>query len=568
MKLNVATIRGLSPNFRVVLEETATLKMQSLFRYNGTQSYFPVPYGSSANRPITNEVGNLRFNTEKSILEFSIGNGEWSNSGIPLEINQNGLQFAFLANDYQTAGTLWYDVGPNNTNDLDVGTASAPAYVAETNSLPGYFNFDGSDVIQGDSTHYNRINTSAGTVCAWVRFDTIGTNRVVVSYGGNNTNKGFLLQNENNDQRKIGFVTFGNATGRSQAYIGVDASTPFVNQWMFLVGAYNLTNTKVYTNSILRKNEENSGGSEALQTQSNFWIGNEPGRNYQLDGGVGAVLYYNRELSHQEIVNLYNNTGQYLGYLEEGQGASEPITDLVGPALPVLNGLQLYLDINEASSYSGSGTTWNDISGNSRNFSWNSNPGTGTDGAIKYFTTSGNLCVGPDSNTFGITNDTGFTIIHISNQQSNNSSHSFKFFGGPDPTNTNSSSRGIAPHATWSNGRIYFDIGGCCDSSQRLEQDPPATHNGSWRLNGFRLDKSAPRRDIFINNSSIANRTEAPANLNLTNRPVHLGGSEEYGNTSSAWDAWLSVFIVYNRPLSDSEMTQLYNYFNPTYSFS
>ena len=234
-------------------------------------------------------------------------------------------------------------------------------------------------------------------------------------------------------------------------------------------------------------------------------------------------------------------------------------------ALPVTRGLQLYLDANIAQSYSGSGTTWNDLSGNGRNFTWSSSPTFATDSGRKYFTTSGNLAVGPNSNTFGITNSTGFTILQINNQRSYTSSHSFKFYGGTSVNDAGSASRGIAPHATWSNGTIYLDTGGCCNANQRVQAAPPDTYNNQWRMITFR--GSSSRRDIFAEKFSFVNNTNSMAALNLTSRPVHLGGSQEYGNTSSAWNAWLSVFIVYNEVLTNSEIIQLYDHFDEVFNF-
>jgi len=64
-----------------------------------------------------------------------------------------------------------------------------------------------------------------------------------------------------------------------------------------------------------------------------------------------------------------------------------------GSAASILtNGLQLYLDAGNASSYSGSGTTWNDLSGNSRN-------GTLTNGPT-YSSADGGSIVFDGSNDF------------------------------------------------------------------------------------------------------------------------------------------------------------------------
>jgi len=47
--------------------------------------------------------------------------------------------------------------------------------------------------------------------------------------------------------------------------------------------------------------------------------------------------------------------------------------------------------------------------------------------------------------------------------------------------------------------------------------------------------------------------------IDLDSRSVNLGSSDELGGNSSAWNARLGGFIVYNRGLSDSEITYNYN---------
>ena len=307
--------------------------------------------------------------------------------------------------------------------------------------------------------------------------------------------------------------------------------------------------------------------SDHLNVNGTFNLGS----NAQLKIPVGTTA---QRPSTPAAGMIRINSDKYEGYytlevyngsiwvdIQKQEGTPAP-QQAAGPTPAISSGLQLWLDVNEVTSYSGTGSIWVDLSPNGKNFVWQNPVSYGTDTSAnnaKYIVTLGNLAVGPNSNTFGIDNDTGFTIVQWQNQRSNNSSHAFKFFGGTDPTNSNSSSRGIAPHSTWSNGRIYFDIGGCCNANQRLDVASPSGFNNNWKMVTFRNNDAGSRRDIFVDNASIANKTDASADLNLTNRPVHIGGSQEYGGNSSTWDAWLSEFYVYNRPLSDAEITEIWN---------
>lgn len=231
------------------------------------------------------------------------------------------------------------------------------------------------------------------------------------------------------------------------------------------------------------------------------------------------------------------------------------VTIAATPSLPTAN-LALRLDATESSSYSGSGTTWTDISGNGRNFTWQSAPSYTSAGNSSYFSTLNNLAVGPASNSFGIDNTSGYTIVLVSMQNSLANSGAFKFYG------TVGYSRGIFSHCTWSNDRVYFDQGGCCAADTRTEE---ASYGSQvWVCWTFRRITAGSTRTIFRNGIPIANNTAAAANIDLNTTASNLGGaSDEYGGNASTWDARLGAFLVYNTGLTDSQVMTVYQALKP-----
>jgi hypothetical protein len=215
----------------------------------------------------------------------------------------------------------------------------------------------------------------------------------------------------------------------------------------------------------------------------------------------------------------------------------------------VTDGLVLALDIADKNSYPGSGTTWYDVSGNNRHFTWFSTPTTGVDGSVNYFTTLGNRCTGPASNTFGINNTTGYTIFLVSKQNSLVATSAFKFYS------SNSGGRGIFSHCTWSDDTIYFDQGGCCGADTRTN----VASGGSQTWNIWTFRSNVAVRNIFKNGNILTTNSTTAANINLSSTAVDLGSSDEYGGNSSTWNARLASFVVYNRALSDSEVKQNVN---------
>jgi hypothetical protein len=219
-----------------------------------------------------------------------------------------------------------------------------------------------------------------------------------------------------------------------------------------------------------------------------------------------------------------------------------------GPAT-VKNGLVLHLDAGVSRSYSGSGVLWKDLSGSGRNFNWISTPSY-TSGSIPYFSTLGNRCIGPASNSLGITNTSGYTIFLIAMQNTLVSTSAFQFY---NTTN----GRGIFTHCTWSDDNVYFDQGGCCGSDTRTNVASGGSQ--TWNIWTFRRLTNSSTRSISKNGTTLTTNTATAADINLGSTAVDLGSSIDYGGNSSTWNARLGGFLVYNRGLTDAEITNNFN---------
>ena len=75
MELRVANLLGNSPNFRVTIDDT--LIVRGLLSIN-SQSYMPVPSGTTEQRPKKSPEGSLYFNTSDNKMQF-YGTDEWRN---------------------------------------------------------------------------------------------------------------------------------------------------------------------------------------------------------------------------------------------------------------------------------------------------------------------------------------------------------------------------------------------------------------------------------------------------------------------------------------------------------
>jgi hypothetical protein len=208
----------------------------------------------------------------------------------------------------------------------------------------------------------------------------------------------------------------------------------------------------------------------------------------------------------------------------------------------VTNGLQLCLDARNTRSYPGSGTSWYDLSGNGRTFTWNTTPSWDSSG---FFSTSGKVATGPASNAININNATGYTIFTVFQTNTATTNALFKVYG------SGGANRAIFCHPSWTVGTIYFDQGGCCADSQRLTTSLPAY--GTWTF--MALTSSVTSRKIYINGGLAASTSTLAADINVTSTAMQINPSDEGYN----WDGKLAYFSIYNREISVTEYLQNYS---------
>ena len=214
------------------------------------------------------------------------------------------------------------------------------------------------------------------------------------------------------------------------------------------------------------------------------------------------------------------------------------------------NGLVFNLDANDSSSYSGSGNTWNDISGNNNHFNIN----TATYNNAGYFIFDGNDgMTGPPSNSFGLSQtDHTIEIVLMNTTTTNQSIINFR---------GNGNVYGINSHMPWGNSRIYYDVGGCCGGSQRI-QGYRNILNQKVHVILRSKPSGSDRRQVFLNGSSIlGSGGNSTSNIGFTSTPVNIGWISGEGHY---FIGRLYSVRVYNRALTDQEIAANYNhYLNP-----
>jgi hypothetical protein len=207
----------------------------------------------------------------------------------------------------------------------------------------------------------------------------------------------------------------------------------------------------------------------------------------------------------------------------------------------VTNGLTLYLDAGNPKSYSGSGTAWNDLSGQRKNYTWSGTPSFTSDGALSYFTTFGLQASGPASNSFGVTNATGYCVMVACLNLGINASVAFNWDGA--------GGRGIYSHLPYNDDIVYWDQGGCCAADTRTSvASGGATTWNIWSFNR----QSSTNRSIYKNGTILTTNTTIAADPALNSNAAII-------NVSGGWSVRLSFMMLYNRGLTDLEVQQNFN---------
>ena len=205
------------------------------------------------------------------------------------------------------------------------------------------------------------------------------------------------------------------------------------------------------------------------------------------------------------------------------------------------SGLIAYVDAGVSASYSGTGTTWTDISGTGNNFTLaGTTPWTGA-GVQSYFTFSSGYAT--SSAILPAAAYTKVAVFQISGAYGNIIS------GGLTGTD----------HAFWGASQQYLQSGH--NSAWSTVVSPVLTPANQWVFGAVSFDNTNGWR-LYMNSQSVVTAASA-GTFSPTPAIVELGGFQGAGNYLNGQ---LAAAMIYNRVLSDTEIAQNYNYFKSRFT--
>ncbi|GEM_PF-2629931 len=254
--------------------------------------------------------GNISFKSPANYIggwwEDAVAIGDLNGDGKPdiAAANMGGNNGSALRNripvDNQHAGLVAFYPFSGNTADSsgdgNHGTNNGATLTADRFAKPAMaYDFDGTSasITCGNPASLN-IN-SAISMSAWIRPRSLATSRIV-SKGGANAGYELLVSNPN-------VVLALNQNNLST----VDISS-YLNQWLYIVGTWDGSATRIYVNGVLRSTV--AYATQIVNSSNELVIGQDASLSPEyFNGAIDDIRIYNRALRSGEIDTLYHAGG-------------------------------------------------------------------------------------------------------------------------------------------------------------------------------------------------------------------------------------------------------------------
>lgn len=412
------------------------------------------------------------------------------------------------------SGTTWYDISGNGrhatvsrgtvTTTTGTGNGASAVFTTLQGGTADGITFP-SDVLPATYTLFH-VTRYTGTTNA----------RIVTEF---NSSSNWLSGHWNNESG----VAYHNGwiTSNSQR-------KAFQNNWIISTDQNNL-----YRGNALTYGSSGAGSPSYVRLGINTWT------SELSTWQCAEVIVYNRTLSSAEYQLVEN-------YLNNRYGM-----DIYGTILP--SSQFLYLDASNSSSYTGSGTVWYDISGNSRNFNIVSTAYNSS--GPKYMDFNGSYGEAKNASDLSISGQVTYCLwTRIKNSSSDWRTLTRSYV---------SDHHVIIEAGAYRVGMYDNDSVGFIDSGYS-QQSLPGWNTGVWNFMCWRWQTEKLYYSLVINDTPNIIRGSSTNASSQYNRGFgslggYHGGSTDPASSNSQFWGDISQFIVYNRYLTDSEVLSVYN---------
>ena len=272
-------------------------------------------------------------------------NAEYSRFKSSRDITKEGLGLQISPSNPNSylSGTTISDLSGNSRDGTLINN---PTFLVENG---GIIEFDGTDdYIDFGSlagTFISDPASNGGVISFSIWVYAIG-GYYIMSSGAQTSSRGIAISYQNGSP----FISI--RTGAKQRSYSPGGNFP-TGEWIHWVAVSDNINWVVYKNGVQISSQTLSNDSVSdAQTKLTIGVPNNAVTNYHFEGKVGDVAFWDTALTAQDVSNLY--TSQAPRYRVQ---LPRSTTD----------SLKLNLDAGDTTSYSRTGTTWYDRSGNGNN---------------------------------------------------------------------------------------------------------------------------------------------------------------------------------------------------------
>jgi hypothetical protein len=431
----------------------------------------------------------------------------------------------------------------NNQFAIDNGTSpsgSAPTFT--DGKIGKAFLFDGvNDYVEfpNNSLNFN----SSFSVSFWIYNNNMATNQnrryIACSYYLSG-NYGYGWQFARWVDGKYVFYCFNGDGVLNSIYMTTEDIIP-VNQWTHITITRKWsTETRIYVNGVYKNFTYSTGNATINPGYSSTMyctIGalkdNPSNISSYINGRIDGLNVWQKELTQAEVTELYNS----------GNGKQLTVATPI-----VTNGLVLNLDASRTSSYPNAGTTWTDISGNGNN-------GTMVNGPIFGTASGGQITFDGVNDYVEMGTITSLNLINISISVWVKPTTITDYIPVIGRYHNTTTYNGWELYYFKSTNKFYF--GGRESSSSYLQVMSNNTYsiNNWYNITGV---KSGNVWSLYVNGVLDNSLTLGSGTIAFGTNSIQIGGlitsgASYYGKSD------ISQSIIYNRALSQSEITQNFN---------
>lgn len=178
-------------------------------------------------------------------------------------------------------------------------------------STKGKINISGDyEAGNKDSLHVtadSSLDVQYVTACVWVTAEDNQADSTFILNKQNTNPFTYGLQQDNANSEKVRFGIRLDGDEGTLIDVYENNAITFDNRWYHYCGTFNGTETRLYKNGTLQTDIDTTTGTIDTDSSGGLYVGTHPTHIQFWDGKIDLLSIWNRSLSAQEILNLYNN---------------------------------------------------------------------------------------------------------------------------------------------------------------------------------------------------------------------------------------------------------------------